>query len=538
MNDAIPANRTTLNTRTQIRRKPAFAAPSSSMRAPAGVIQRAGASVRSPRHSEIPPIVHAVLRSPGQPLDAASRAFMEPRFGHEFGHVRVHTGEKAARSARNLDALAYTVGHDVVFASGQYSPHSSAGRRLLAHELTHVLQQDAYSQNLVGVRWADAACERNADRASDCVLGGFRPKDLLPKKRVPRRRGCGQSRALALQRKGQRGEGEPRKLENDRLSSLIPSVEGRWVLHNEFPMRDYGWLAVGLGVAVELKGKAHTGDKLGVSLSNEGEVEISRSLNTELGEIELKVEGKPGEATKLAFEFGGKTLGVEASANADWERPITFAGKYKFPAGEATFLGTKYDGEVEVSFEMNIRPGRQMIVTAVRTVAGAAAQAVGTTAFAVIGTSVAFAAWVGGGVYAMGRANYLGAEEAIGMFFARGYAEMLAALSEPLVSNIDHSLLNVQWQGLLNEARHAYHEPGSQAQNAGLASGYLATAGRAKALQSVAKRLPSERERSGWALAERVALGEDRKVREALYLARLKSQRSRGVAPEDLLIEG
>src|SRR5215208_6029332 len=80
--------------------------------------------------SEAPPIVHEVLRSPGEPLDAGTRAIMEPRFGHDFGRVRVHTDERAAESARAVDALAYTVGRDVVFEAGQYAPGSEAGRRL------------------------------------------------------------------------------------------------------------------------------------------------------------------------------------------------------------------------------------------------------------------------------------------------------------------------------------------------------------------------------------------------------------------------
>lgn len=87
------------------------------------------------------PGVREVLRSPGQPLDPATRAFMESRFRHEFSHVRVHTDERAADSARALNARAYTVGHDVAFASGQYAPQTSEGRRLLAHELTHTVQQ-------------------------------------------------------------------------------------------------------------------------------------------------------------------------------------------------------------------------------------------------------------------------------------------------------------------------------------------------------------------------------------------------------------
>ena len=88
-----------------------------------------------------PPIVHDALRSSGQPLDAATRAFMEPRFGHDFSHVRVHTDEKAAASSRLIQALAYTAGRNIVFNAGQYSPKTVGGRRLLAHELAHVVQQ-------------------------------------------------------------------------------------------------------------------------------------------------------------------------------------------------------------------------------------------------------------------------------------------------------------------------------------------------------------------------------------------------------------
>ncbi|BAM90277.1 hypothetical protein S58_42920 [Bradyrhizobium oligotrophicum S58] len=88
-----------------------------------------------------PPIVHDVLGSPGAPLDAATRAEMEPRFGHSFEAVRIHTDSRAAASARAVGAQAYTVGRNVVFGSGHYAPRSSSGRRLLAHELTHVTQQ-------------------------------------------------------------------------------------------------------------------------------------------------------------------------------------------------------------------------------------------------------------------------------------------------------------------------------------------------------------------------------------------------------------
>ena len=88
-----------------------------------------------------PASVDQVLAGPGRPLEPALRKDMEQRFGHDFSRVRVHTGEKASELARAVNALAYTVGHDVVFGAAQFAPETSGGRRLLAHELVHTIQQ-------------------------------------------------------------------------------------------------------------------------------------------------------------------------------------------------------------------------------------------------------------------------------------------------------------------------------------------------------------------------------------------------------------
>lgn len=87
--------------------------------------------------------VNAQIGAPsgGQPLPESVRSFFEPRFGHDFGQVRVHTDAGAAASARGVHALAYTLGRDIVFGAGQYAPASTQGQRLLAHELAHVVQQ-------------------------------------------------------------------------------------------------------------------------------------------------------------------------------------------------------------------------------------------------------------------------------------------------------------------------------------------------------------------------------------------------------------
>lgn len=92
--------------------------------------------------------VREVLRSPGRPLDAETLTFMEPRFGHDFSRVRVHTDAHAARTAGRLHADAYTVGEHIVFAEGRFAPSTSEGDRLLAHELAHVVQGAGQSATL------------------------------------------------------------------------------------------------------------------------------------------------------------------------------------------------------------------------------------------------------------------------------------------------------------------------------------------------------------------------------------------------------
>ncbi|HSE43238.1 MAG TPA: DUF4157 domain-containing protein [Acidobacteriota bacterium] len=81
------------------------------------------------------------VRSGGQPIPESVRAYFEPRFGRNFSQVRLHNDPDASESARSINALAYTIGQDVVFGSGQYSPETESGRKLIAHELTHVVQQ-------------------------------------------------------------------------------------------------------------------------------------------------------------------------------------------------------------------------------------------------------------------------------------------------------------------------------------------------------------------------------------------------------------
>ncbi len=130
----------------------------------------------------VPPIVHDVLRSPGQPLDAATRAFFEPRFGMDFSQVRVYTDAKAAETARSVNALAYTVGQSIVFGEGQYEPRSVAGQWLLAHELTHTVQQN-YSKPILQEQLVIGAVndtsEREASWTATKVMQGGTVKENI-----------------------------------------------------------------------------------------------------------------------------------------------------------------------------------------------------------------------------------------------------------------------------------------------------------------------------------------------------------------------
>ena len=123
--------------------------------------------------AEAPPIVHEVLRSPGQPLDRGTRALLEPRFGQDFSHVRLHTDSRAAESAQAVNASAYTVGRHVAFGAGQYAPGTRGGAELLAHELAHVVQQEGtLSTAPPALAPADDSAERQADAVANRVAAG------------------------------------------------------------------------------------------------------------------------------------------------------------------------------------------------------------------------------------------------------------------------------------------------------------------------------------------------------------------------------
>lgn len=129
------------------------------------------------------PVLGVLSSGGGRALDAPVRAEMEARLGHRFDDVRVHTDAAADASARAVDAAAYTVGSDVVFGSGRYDPSSAAGRTLLAHELTHVVQQRSGPVDGTpvggGIQVSDPGdrFEREASTTADRAMAAPMPAD-------------------------------------------------------------------------------------------------------------------------------------------------------------------------------------------------------------------------------------------------------------------------------------------------------------------------------------------------------------------------
>jgi phage FluMu protein Com len=114
------------------------------------------------------------LSGRGQPLPDSIRAFFEPRFGYDFSQVRVHSGAAAEQSARDVNARAYTVGQNVVFGANQFAPGSTEGRRLLAHELTHVIQQGGADSTIIShddSETGDSTLQKYETIAADETVG-------------------------------------------------------------------------------------------------------------------------------------------------------------------------------------------------------------------------------------------------------------------------------------------------------------------------------------------------------------------------------
>lgn len=158
---------------------------------PASTIQRAPAAGLGGGEGLAAASVSNVVHEPGRPLGDGTRAQMGAHFGFDFSSVQVHTDAAAARSARDVGARAYAVGRHVVFGEGQYAPESTAGRRLLAHELAHVIQQPPQLPAALRLAPVDDASEHEADGAAEQVVtGGLRavPQAYVARKPDPQAR--------------------------------------------------------------------------------------------------------------------------------------------------------------------------------------------------------------------------------------------------------------------------------------------------------------------------------------------------------------
>jgi hypothetical protein len=151
-------------------------------------VQRVGGAAMGGVASAAPPSVERVLASSGRALEPSLRTDMEQRFGHDFSGVRIHHDAAAEASAREVNAKAYTVGRDIVFGAGSYSPRTDSGRRLLAHELAHTMQQGAHDRRLQRAPAGGCAeyWELFSDTMEDASRAGVHAHDQIQAKYFPR----------------------------------------------------------------------------------------------------------------------------------------------------------------------------------------------------------------------------------------------------------------------------------------------------------------------------------------------------------------
>lgn len=295
-----------------------------------------------------PPIVHDVLRSPGQPLDQATRTALEPRFGHDFSQVRVHTSEQAAESARAVNALAYTVGQHIVFSAGQYAPTTPGGQRLLAHELTHTVQQGDRPalQPQLQIGTTDDPAEAEATRVAEHVLAGEgapaihqAPAPALarqaggqdteeqaePDFSAPQRRG-GRPRAAFVDA-GRRGEDQVRIAVTRYLCDCV----GRNVTRT----RASGRLQPRPGITLEICRGRVTGRIV-------GEVEpssITTGRATVRGEVNI-APGSGGTGARIGVEAEGRNTGSEPQVGGRADVRVRLPGGQQVGVGGSVFRGT------------------------------------------------------------------------------------------------------------------------------------------------------------------------------------------------------
>jgi hypothetical protein len=250
-----------------------------------------------------PPIVHETLSSPGQPLDAGTRAFMERRFGHDFSRVRIHTDARAVESARAVNALAYTVGRDVVLGGERYTTSTLPGMRLLAHELTHVVQQER-GESVPTSAFADASLEQSAEKSAQQITGA--EPIAVHGKSAP---------AIARQPRSTSESVNPAALSDQELEDEINAIR-QWLLQNRVRGAEREQLATTLGsLGSELLRRHPSVQPAGPSgeipLLSLGLVSAAR-----VAAAEAALGGAAAAAPKAAAGIGARLIGAGSAAAA------------------------------------------------------------------------------------------------------------------------------------------------------------------------------------------------------------------------------
>jgi hypothetical protein len=403
-----------------------------------------------------PNSVADALRSSGQPLDASTLAFFEPRFGRNFSNVRIHTDTLAAQSAQALNASAYTVQNDIFFNRSQFSPTDRVGRQLLAHELTHVSQQNAISELATGAN----------PRTSNAFL----------------------------QRKEQsETTGIEEKQETEEQANLIPAVEAKRLIFNKkIPGKNFGWIELDGELKVWLKLSAEHGEQQhAISVSNEQDVELTKKVETSVGEVKFKVEGKPGETpARLGVELGNESFGIEGSLNADWRHPVSVIFKRPFKLANSGQLS----GELELELEVFLKPNLAFLGQAARAGAQTAAEIATSTGFVVFGVTAAYIAWGAGALYSVAAAHKAGDQQAHDIRYIHTWAlTITTALMDKKVLRpategpaFRENEIRADWEAYTNALRVLNGLTGAQAEGLGakLRAKYTSTEAAATALQN------------------------------------------------------
>ena len=274
--------------------------------------------------SEVPPIVHEVLRSPGQALAPTTRTLMESRFGHDFSWVRIHADTKAAHSAQAVNALAYTVGSKIIFGENQYQPHTTSGQSLLAHELTHVVQQRSFHHpaNYSGLQIgaADSSYEREAQAVSNRIIQGqITATSELGYSQYP------QVSKFTLQR-ACKPESFYRGASNYcRDDTFSPKTHPGKTCYRQIPVRDsYFSCPPGQHVCFDAKGTCEESPDRS-SLAEKKEADGSCNWNSYCVAEHTAVDFVPAIVDQAVEPF--REIGRELKKGLDWRNWIPFGGR-------------------------------------------------------------------------------------------------------------------------------------------------------------------------------------------------------------------